>query len=80
MLYHPNPYAIALTLKVPIATGLLVASRGVYNLSTGRVEFLGRSPDQSDVLTSTVSWRKQGFPVPVKHSIRGLYVGLWFRV
>jgi len=28
---------------------------GVYNLSTGRVEFLGRSPDQSDVLTSKVN-------------------------
>ncbi|CAE7676690.1 mtcA2 [Symbiodinium pilosum] len=28
---------------------------GIYNLSTGRVEFLGRSPDQSELLTSKVA-------------------------
>ena len=39
----------------PLPLGNLEIQGGIYHLETGRVEFLGRSPKQSELLTSDLS-------------------------
>ena len=55
----------------PYLPGSLEIQGGIYHLETGRVEFLGRSPRQSEFLTSDSSLPPSLQALPIRTTVHG---------
>jgi len=61
---HLHPYLASIP-------GSLEIQGGIYHLETGRVEFLGRSPRQSEFLTSDSSLPPSLQALPIRTTVHG---------
>eukprot|EP00439_Symbiodinium_sp_Y106_P012193 s5585_g1.t2 len=54
------------TLRGYVRSGELMIQGGIYHLSTGRVEFLGRSPQQQELLSSSIQLPPSMSALPIR--------------